>query len=876
VPADGRNRWSRSRGKSTATPKRQWSAIEGALLLAALILSGGILGLTGNSVSTFQRDIPLASVTQEIQLHLSEARMGIFEVLGDGKQADPDEVFADLDHAITDCRALVAGGETTSGDLAPLRDPADVARATTLCRDLKSYQGMARTLLNNPARALPGTAVGGSMDALYQRCVTQIDELSVSLARSIDRDAGQLGQIGRVLALVVLLTGLGIAVLAGRHRRVVARQNAELATFASLVRSSGDAIMTFSMTGNILSWNPGAEALYGYTAAEVVGRFGALLTSEAELERFAEAWMPVARGGQSAQVETVGVRKGGAEVAVALRLSPVLAGDTIQAISVISRDISERKAKDVELARARNEALEASRLKSEFLATMSHEIRTPLNGVIGLNALLLQTALDETQRQYAEGVRGAGGTLLSVINDILDFSKLEADKVEFDVAGFDPRVMLDEVAALVAVGAHLKGLELLAYCSPELPTGLAGDAGRISQVLLNLAGNAVKFTASGEVVINAHLLESDGEQVVVRFEVRDTGIGLAEQGRQRLFESFSQADASTTRRYGGTGLGLAISQRLVDAMGGQIGVDSELGHGSTFWFTLPLPLAPDAEDPAPEASPDLLTGLRVLVVDDNATNRLILLEQLSNWLMVVEAVADADSALVRLRAAAEAGQPYDIAVLDLLMPDLDGLELAQLMSADPLLAHTRKIMLTSTAHVDSAALAAAGIAQWCTKPVRASALYDRLMRLMADGRPVKAATGPPPSLTVPAGSRGHILVAEDNELNQLVAEGLVMALGFEVTIVPNGVEALEALSAGSYAAVMMDCHMPVMDGFEATRRIREGAASNAHVPVIAMTAGALDEDRERCLAAGMDDYVSKPVTIEALDAVLSRWAGERV
>jgi len=342
-----------------------------------------------------------------------------------------------------------------------------------------------------------------------------------------------------------------------------------------------------------------------------------------------------------------------------------------------------------------------------------------------------------------------------------------------------------------------------------------------------------------------------------------------------LFESFSQADASTTRRYGGTGLGLTISQRLVDAMGGDIGVDSELGQGSTFWFTLPLGLAPEAEGTALEPSEDLLPGLRVLVVDDNATNRLILVEQLSSWLMVVEAVEDAETALARLHSAAEEGQPYDIAVLDLLMPDMDGLQLAQLKSADPSLAHTRMIMLTSTAHVDPAVLAAAGIAEWCTKPARASVLHERLLRLMAV-RPSTPEASSPARPEVLAGSRGRILVAEDNEINQLVAHGLVSALGFEVTIVDDGAQALDALAAGGFAAVLMDCHMPVMDGFEATRRIRDGAIGGVRVPVIAMTAGALNEDRQRCLDAGMDDHISKPVTLDALESILVRWAVERV
>jgi two-component system sensor histidine kinase/response regulator len=410
-----------------------------------------------------------------------------------------------------------------------------------------------------------------------------------------------------------------------------------------------------------------------------------------------------------------------------------------------------------------------------------------------------------------------------------------------------------------------------------VPTGLAGDAGRIRQVLLNLAGNAVKFTAAGEVLIKADLVDADDERAVLRFEVRDTGIGIATEGRQALFDSFSQADATTTRRFGGTGLGLAICRRLVDSMGGSIGVDSVLGRGSTFWFELPLPVSALVEAPPPDLSRDLLPGLRVLVVDDNATNRLILQTQLTAWRMLPEVVEDALTALHRLRAAAVAGEPFDIAVLDLLMPDMDGLELARRMSADPALSHTRMIMLTSSAYVDHQELADAGITQWCTKPVRTSALYDRLMRLMAVGLQMQA-----PLRSSPAGrvtsteSRGRILVAEDNEINQMVAEGIVSMLGFEVDIVPDGAEALVALATSSYSAILMDCHMPVMDGFEATRQIRAAESDGAHLPIIAMTAGAMSEDRDLCLAAGMDGYLSKPVTIEALDEALGRWAPEHV
>ena len=528
-----------------------------------------------------------------------------------------------------------------------------------------------------------------------------------------------------------------------------------------------------------------------------------------------------------------------------------------------------------ELEAAREAALESSRLKSEFLATMSHEIRTPMNGVVGLTALLLETPLDPTQKQYADGVKGAGEALLALINDILDFSKLEAGKVDLDVRPFDPRVLVEEVAGLLAEPAQAKNLELIAYCEPGVPARLMGDSGRIRQILLNLASNAVKFTASGEVSIRVKTESpgaAAGSTATVYFEIRDTGIGIDPSQHGRLFQSFSQADASTTRRYGGTGLGLAICSRLTDAMDGGIGLDSTPGKGSTSWFRLPLPVAPPSTDPVPAAG--FLNGLRVLVVDDNATNRLVLESQLRGWRLLPEAVPDAASALVRAREADAAGEPFHLAVLDFCMPDTDGLELARRIKADAGLADMELIMLTSTMQVNAAEISQAGVREWLMKPVRSSEFYNRLVRLMSTHGPSVPAAPSQVSAVPQEPSRGRILVVEDNEVNQLVARATVSRLGYAVDVVSNGVEALAATAGSRYAAVLMDCHMPVMDGFEATRQIRRRDGRHPRLPIIAMTAGALDGDRERCLAAGMDDYLAKPVDAAALEATLLHWVPE--
>jgi two-component system, sensor histidine kinase and response regulator len=723
-------------------------------------------------------------------------------------------------------------------------------------------------------------------DALYDYLDTMEQEERLLLQKRLDAR-----QRSHARAKVWVISGAALSIFLfcwvafmlrreNRQRENVERQIKEQkAVLESVVDNLAEGLVVADTRGEFLIFNPAAVHILGIgqvqsSPQEWTDRYGMFETDQKTPLATEDLPLIKAINGEACDNKELFVRNPkipeGAFISVSGR--PIRdENGRLQGGVVVFHDISERRKAQQTMAEARDTAMESARLKSEFMANMSHEIRTPMNAIIGMASLLLDTRLDTKQRQFAQIVMRAGESLLSIINDILDFSKIESGKFILESTDVDMRAIVEDVLLMLAEKAQAKNVELISSIPNALPPLVWGDPHRLRQVLTNLVGNAVKFTEKGEVVIRVSEEYRDQDRHWIRFQVEDTGIGIPEEARGKLFNAFTQADGSTTRKFGGTGLGLAISKKLVELMGGEMGAQSEPGKGSVFWFTAPFKThegKPAILEPQRE-----LAGQRVLIVDDNKTNREIVHHQIVSWGMKNGDASSGIEALEILRREASAGQPYNLAILDMQMPEMDGLSLAQVIKSDPLIASTRLIIMTSLGNqMEPRMLRNAGVERCLIKPVRQSDLYNCLVAVLTAGvstsNPKKRIKKPRPSSRSAPVHAARLLIVEDNKVNQEVTLFQLEKLGYQADVAANGHEAIEAHARHAYDVILMDCQMPEMDGYAATAEIRRRETGGRRTPIIAMTANALEGDRQRCLNAGMDDYISKPVSLSVLKTML--------
>ncbi len=663
------------------------------------------------------------------------------------------------------------------------------------------------------------------------------------------------------------------SVLSNFEKSLVTRREAEKALrdseekYRSIIENASEGIF---QAGNrrFLTANPALAQILGYASIhELIGSVDNIAKLFVDVKAVKNLYKRLRCKEKINNFEFQAIRRDDSLIDLSVNVHAVFdTNGKVRYYEGLVEDITQRR--HAEKLKIEKDAAEAANsAKSEFLANMSHEIRTPMNGIIGMTGLLLETELGHEQRSYAEAVQVSADSLLSIINDILDFSKIEAGKMDFEIYDFDLRPAVEEMSEMISLKAHEKGLEFACLIQPDVPARIRGDAGRLRQILINLTGNAIKFTEKGDVVIRVSLVNETEQNQTIRFAVSDTGIGIPADRLNRLFKSFSQVDVTTTRRYGGTGLGLAVSKKLVELMGGKIGVESQEGKGSTFWFTLVTEKVIQAH-PAKIELPTDVKGKRILAVDDSAINLEVVSSFFKAWECDFQIASTAKNAFQILSKAAQIGAPFHLVIIDYMMPDIDGEMLGRIIKADPALKETVLIMLTSRGmRGDAAKMKQIGFTAYLTKPVRKQQLFDCIVKSLSGQKPSTTATAAQSdfitrySLGEDPEKAIRILLVEDNEINRRLAIHMLQKAGYEVDFALNGRDAVKALEQTPYHLVLMDVNMPEMDGFETTRMIRDKSSKviDHNIPIIAMTAYAMRGDKERCLQEGMDDYVSKPI-----------------
>jgi len=869
------------------------------IFLGLGILSLLILFYTHNSWVAFTNNNKLhIDNISRVQINVTNAHLWFEESISGDTSINLNTDFWDkLTAAEVLLKQLSEGGANGQGtSIVPVSKNSTIDEIKKTLSSLILFKEVAQQRLDNKASGGVGSQLDQQFDGIYEKVISSArninDELNESLNIDIDKQNFQYYIISIIWLLIISLfmyrfeqsrtlqsklksliidekNNLENSVKKRTLALSIAKEQAESAKFALDQHSL---VSIADIDGNILYVNDKFVEISGYQESELIGKKHNVLNSGNQSKSYWHKMHQTVIAGNVWHDEVRNRAKNGNYYWVDTTIVPNFdSNKQVNGFTSIRTDITHQKEVLENLAVAKEQAEAATQAKTQFLATMSHEIRTPMNGVIGMTNLLLDSSLNKEQYNFAKTVKYSAESLLTVINDILDFSKVEAGMLALEPVELDLELLLHDAGSTIAFQAHNKGLELICPANIMPSQSFIADPGRIRQILNNLVGNAIKFTDEGEVSVYCKVQEQTKQRTRILFEITDTGIGLTDEQQSKLFERFSQADSSTTRKYGGTGLGLSISKQLVEMMDGEIGVKSVEGKGSTFWFTLNIA---NTNTVRPKKTFDNLQEQKILVVDDNLTNRILLGQLLTQWHVEHTLVDSGKKALKKLTEESSKGTPYHIAILDMQMPQMDGFQLGTKIKNDNLLfKNTRLVMLTSQGkRGDADKLKAAGFNGYLNKPIDQTILYNTLMTVAGVNSSEQQLVTSYSPRELPQFT-ARVLVVEDNAINQKVAQGLLKKFGVQVDLAANGEEAITSLENFPFDLVLMDCQMPVMDGYEATQKIRhsESKVLNREIPIIAMTANTMEGDREKCLAVGMNDFISKPVNPNKVQEALKRW-----